>query len=150
MKMKGCSESMLSRYGVNSKLQISRNVTALRFLPKYTDRPAFCHNVMKLTRKMFNFAVEKDILEHTPFAEVKVPVELSSRERVLTDAEITKLWATELPKIRISLLQRSLRSERPFSKTRQKSNSVQNVVCLRGKSHFLSQLEHFHWRRYCC
>lgn len=98
MKMKGCSESMLSRYGVNSKLQISRNVTALRFLPKYTDRPAFCHNVMKLTRKMFNFAVEKDILEHTPFAEVKVPVELSSRERVLTDAEITKLWATELPK----------------------------------------------------
>jgi integrase len=53
---------------------------------------------MKLTRKLFNFAVEKDILEHSPFAGVRVPVDLSSRDRILSDQEIKKLWTTGLPK----------------------------------------------------
>lgn len=74
----------------------------IALLDGYADRPALCHNVMKLTRKMFNFAVEKDILEHTPFTGVKVPVELESRERILSESEITKLWTTELPKAAIS------------------------------------------------
>lgn len=71
-------------------------------LDKYTDRPALCHNIMKLTRKLFNFAVEKDILEHTPFTGVKVPVELESRERILSETEIRNLWSTELPKAAMS------------------------------------------------
>jgi integrase len=74
----------------------------ITLLHKYTDRPALCHNVMKLTRKLFNFAVEKDILVHTPFTGVKVPVELATRERILTEAEIIKLCSTELPKAAIS------------------------------------------------
>jgi integrase len=74
----------------------------ITLLDGYADRPALCHNVMKLTRKMFNFAVEKDILEHTPFTGVKVPVELESRERILSEAEVLKLWTTELPKAGIS------------------------------------------------
>ena len=74
----------------------------IALLDKYTDRPALCHNVLKLTRKLFNFAVEKDILEHTPFTGVKAPVDLMSRERILTEAEIVKLWTTELPKAAIS------------------------------------------------
>lgn len=74
----------------------------IALLDQYSDRPALCHNVMKLTRKMFNFAVEKDVLEHTPFTGVKVPVALQSRERVLSEAEIRKLWVTELPKAGMS------------------------------------------------
>ncbi|WP_136515960.1 tyrosine-type recombinase/integrase [Geomonas edaphica] len=74
----------------------------IALLDTYANRPALCHNVMKLTRKLFNFAVEKDILEHTPFTGVKVPVGLQSRERVLEEAEITKLWTTELPKAAMS------------------------------------------------
>jgi integrase len=74
----------------------------IALLDGYADRPALCHNVMKLTRKMFNFAVEKDILEHTPFTGVKVPVELESRERILSESEIRKLWTTELPKAAMS------------------------------------------------
>jgi integrase len=74
----------------------------IALLDGYTDRPALCHNVMKLTRKLFNFAVEKDILEYTPFTGVKVPVELGSRERILSDTEIKKLWTTELPKAAMS------------------------------------------------
>jgi len=74
----------------------------ISLLDEYSDRPALCHNVMKLTRKLFNFAIEKDILEHTPFTGVKVPVELQSRERILSEAEINKLWTTELPKAAMS------------------------------------------------
>jgi len=73
-------------------------IDCINLLDKYTDRPALCHNVMKLTRKLFNFAVEKDILERSPFTGVKVPVDLSSRDRILSDQEIKKLWNTELPK----------------------------------------------------
>lgn len=74
----------------------------IALLDNYTDRPALCHNVMKLTRKLFNFAVEKDILEHTPFTGVKVPVALESRERILSELEICKLWKTEIPKAAMS------------------------------------------------
>ncbi|BEH09860.1 site-specific integrase [Geobacter sulfurreducens subsp. ethanolicus] len=74
----------------------------ITLLDSYADRPALCHNVMKLTRKLFNFAVEKDILEHTPFTGVKVPVELASRERILSETEIRNLWITELPKAAMS------------------------------------------------
>lgn len=74
----------------------------IALLDGYANRPALCHNVMKLTRKMFNFAVEKDILEHTPFTGVKVPVELESRERILSETEVLKLLTTELPKAGIS------------------------------------------------
>jgi len=74
----------------------------ITLLDSYADRPALCHNVMKLTRKLFNFAVEKDLLKHTPFTGVKVPVELASRERILSETEIRNLWTTELPKAAMS------------------------------------------------
>lgn len=74
----------------------------IALLDRYADRPALCNNVMKLIRRVFNFAVEKDILEHTPFTGVKVPVKVFARERVLTETEIRKLWTTELPKAAMS------------------------------------------------
>jgi integrase len=67
-------------------------------LESVMDRPALCHNVLKLTRKMFNFAVERDILEFTPFTGVKAPVQITHRERTLSESEIRALWTTELPK----------------------------------------------------
>ncbi len=74
----------------------------IALLDSYADRPALCNNVMKLARRMYNFAVEKDLLEHTPFTGVKVPVKVLSRERVLTESEIKKLWTSELPKAAMS------------------------------------------------
>lgn len=71
-------------------------------LDTYTDRPALCQNILSLTRKMFNFAVEKDILEHTPFNGVKVPVKVESRDRTLTEEEIKSLLNTELTKAAMS------------------------------------------------
>lgn len=89
------------RWGKRKAADIKKR-DCIALLDGYADRPALCHNVMKLTRKMFNFAVEKDILEHTPFTGVKVPVELESRERILSEAEVRKLWMTELPKAGMS------------------------------------------------
>jgi len=60
--------------------------------------PALCNNILKVTRKMFNFAVERDILEHTPFTGVKSPAPITHRDRTLSEIEIRALWTTELPK----------------------------------------------------
>lgn len=60
--------------------------------------PALCNNILKVTRKMFNFAVERDILEHTPFTGVKSPAPITHRDRTLSADEIRALWNTELPK----------------------------------------------------
>jgi len=56
--------------------------------------PAMSNQVLKITRKMFNFAVERDILPHTPFTGVKALAPNNSRERTLTEAEIKTLWGT--------------------------------------------------------
>ena len=71
-------------------------------LESFMDRPALCHNVLKLTRKMFNFAVERDIIEFSPFNKVKAPVQIKSRERTLTEEEIKAFLTTELPKASMS------------------------------------------------
>lgn len=88
-------------WGIRKAVDIKKK-DCIALLDRYADRPALCNNVMKLIRRVFNFAVEKDILEHTPFTGVKVPVKVHSRERVLTESEIKKLWTTELPKASIS------------------------------------------------
>lgn len=69
-----------------------RDVTLL--LESIIDRgtPAMSNQVLKITRKMFNFAVERDILQHTPFTGVKALAPNISRERTLTETEIKTLW----------------------------------------------------------
>lgn len=54
--------------------------------------PAMSNQVLKITRKMFNFAVERDILPHSPFIGVKALAPNKSRERTLTETEINTLW----------------------------------------------------------
>jgi integrase len=71
-------------------------------LESFVDRPALCNNILKLTRKMFNFAVERDILEYTPFTGIKSPAPVIERERHLSDDEVRALWTTELPKASMS------------------------------------------------
>lgn len=70
-----------------------RDVTLL--LEGVVDRgsPAMSNQVLKIVRKMFNFAVERDILQHTPCLGVKALAPNTKRERTLTEAEIKTLWA---------------------------------------------------------
>lgn len=71
-----------------------RDVTLM--LEAIVDRgtPAMSNQVLKITRKMFNFAVERDILQHTPFTRVKALAPNTSRERTLTEVEIKTLWGS--------------------------------------------------------
>ena len=71
-----------------------RDATLL--LETIVDRgtPAMSNQVLKITRKMFNFAVERDILPHTPFTGVKALAPNNSRERTLTESEIKTLWGS--------------------------------------------------------
>jgi len=71
-----------------------RDVTLL--LESIVDRgaPAMSNQVLKITRKVFNFGIERDILQHTPFTGVKALAPNNSRERALTEAEIRTLWGT--------------------------------------------------------
>ncbi len=54
--------------------------------------PIMANNCFAVIRKMFNYAVEKDILQSTPCAGVKMPSEKKARERVLTESEIKTFW----------------------------------------------------------
>lgn len=69
-----------------------RDVTLL--LESIVDRgsPAMSNQVLKIVRKMFNFAIERDVLQNTPCLGVKALAPNTKRERVLTDLEIKTLW----------------------------------------------------------
>ena len=56
--------------------------------------PVMANNTLEKVRKMFNFAVERDILEHTPCYGVKKPTKKEHKDRVLTATEIKTVWNT--------------------------------------------------------
>lgn len=71
---------------------VKRDVVLL--LESIVDRgsPAMANNTFAVIRKMFNFAVERDILAITPCYGVKSPAPKVSRERALTEQEIKTFW----------------------------------------------------------
>ncbi|QSV45015.1 tyrosine-type recombinase/integrase [Geobacter benzoatilyticus] len=80
-----------------------RDVTLL--LESIVDRgsPAMSNQVLKIVRKMFNFAIERDILQNTPCLGVKALAPNNSRERTLTESEIKTLWSSlDSPKVAMS------------------------------------------------
>lgn len=78
----------------NRKAEDIKKRDVILLLESIFDRgtPAMCNQVLKITRKMFNFAIERDILQSTPFLGVKALAPNVKRERVLTKAEIKTLW----------------------------------------------------------
>lgn len=50
------------------------------------------NNTFEKVRKMFNFAVERDILPFTPCYGVKKPTKKENKDRVLSDNEIVTAW----------------------------------------------------------
>jgi integrase len=68
-----------------------RDVVAL--LDELKERaPVMANNTFEKIRKMFNFAVEKDILETTPCLGVKKPTKTEPKDRVLSMEEIATFW----------------------------------------------------------
>lgn len=54
--------------------------------------PVMANRVLALVRKMLNFAVEHDWIDANPAAHIQKPTRETSRERVLTDEEIRRVW----------------------------------------------------------
>ncbi len=54
--------------------------------------PYAANRVLRITRKLFNWAVERGIVETTPIANISAPGKETKRDRVLNDDEIRKLW----------------------------------------------------------
>ena len=54
--------------------------------------PVTANRVHSVTRKLFNWAVENDIIASSPVTGVRPPSQETSRDRVLTDDELRKIW----------------------------------------------------------
>jgi integrase len=54
--------------------------------------PIMANRTLAAIRKMFNFAISRDILDTTPAAMVKAPAKENRRDRVLSADEIRTLW----------------------------------------------------------
>jgi integrase len=65
--------------------------------------PILANRTLEIVKKLFNWAVEQEILEFSPAAVIRPIAKKHSRERVLTDDEISAVWhalAYEPPKVR--------------------------------------------------
>src|SRR5262249_46379647 len=56
------------------------------------DTPMLANRVHCVTRKLFNWAVEHEIVAVSPLVGVKAPAEEKSRDRILTDQELRAVW----------------------------------------------------------
>jgi integrase len=67
---------------------------ALDLLDSLVDRdmPIMANRVLAHIRKLFNWCIERDILESTPIAQIKAPGKEVVRDRALEDHEITAVW----------------------------------------------------------
>lgn len=54
--------------------------------------PIMANRTLALVRKVFNWALSRDILENTPCLRIKPPAPEKSRDRWLTDEEIRAVW----------------------------------------------------------
>jgi integrase len=63
-------------------------------LDSIVDRgaPIMANRTLAVTRRMFNFAIERDIVNASPCMAVKAPASENQRERVLTVEEIRAFW----------------------------------------------------------
>jgi len=62
--------------------------------PKARDAGPMANRTLEVMRKMFSWAVEREIMESNPALGIAKPHNARPRSRVLTDTEIRELWQT--------------------------------------------------------
>ncbi len=87
------SVEVLPAWGSRAADSITRQ-DVIRLIEAVADRgaPIQANRILALVRKLFNWAVEKDLVGASPAVNVKPPAAESRRDRVLSDEEIAKLW----------------------------------------------------------
>jgi integrase len=93
-KDKHCLKNdILPAWGKRKASDIKKRDVIL-LLESVVDRgsPGQSNSVLGVARKMFNFAIERDLLEHTPFIGVKALGPKNARTRFLSEQEIKTVW----------------------------------------------------------
>ena len=84
---------IIPRWGKRHVAHITRK-DVIKLLDDMVDRgaPVMANRVLAALRKFFNWCLERDIVEANPAGGISPPGDVRSRDRVLTEAEIKKLW----------------------------------------------------------
>src|SRR5262249_45071765 len=91
---------VLPAWGSRKAMAITRR-DVIVLLDRIIDRgsPIMANRTFSRIRRMFNFAVSRDIVENNPCLGVEAPSREIKRERILSDDEIISFWQG-LPKLR--------------------------------------------------
>ena len=86
-------KDVLPAWGKRKAREITRR-DVITLLDGIVERgaPIGANRTLAVVRKMFNFAISRDILDTTPVAMVKAPAKENQRERVLSPDEIRTFW----------------------------------------------------------
>jgi integrase len=79
----------------NRKITDIRRRDLVVILDEIVDRgsPVMANRVLAYTRKLFSYALKRDVLEVNPFMGMDRPAKEQGRERVLSTSEIKTFWA---------------------------------------------------------
>lgn len=86
-------KEVVARWGKLKAKEIRRRDVKL-LLQEIVDRgaPIQANNTFEKIRKMFNYAIEHDIIEFSPCFGVKMPSKKTQKDRVLSEDEINIFW----------------------------------------------------------
>jgi len=92
--MRILQKDVIPAWGHRKAKDIKRRDVVL-LLDTIVDRgsPVAANRTLAVVRRMFNFSVERDILEISPCFRIRAPTKEKSRERILSEDEIKILWA---------------------------------------------------------
>ena len=84
---------VLPRIGKRKAKSITRR-DVIKLLDGIVDRgaPIAANRTLAVIRKMFNFALSRDIVDATPCAAITAPSKENKKDRVLNEAEIKAFW----------------------------------------------------------
>jgi integrase len=92
-KLRALTRDVLPRFGTLPIGAITRSDVRL-LLDSIVDRGAVIHanRVLAYLRRLFNWAVEREIVETSPAEMIKPPTSERSRDRTLTHNELIRVW----------------------------------------------------------
>jgi integrase len=85
---------VLPQWGQRKAYDIRRG-DVLALLDQIVERgaPIMANRALALVRKIFNWAISRELLDHNPCLQVKAPSKEVERDRVLSEEEIRGVWA---------------------------------------------------------
>jgi integrase len=89
------NRDLIPRWG-NKRLEEITRQDVIRLLDEIEDRgsPIMANRTLAIVRKIFNWCVDRDVMEASPAAGAKAPGRERKRDRVLSDDELGLIWQT--------------------------------------------------------